>query len=235
MLPAGRPMLRSTRTSRRTTSTGTVRLNTTQSKQNIFNYQQDGDHQIRGEDFKQRRELPLAIPGKHNQLNGIMALTAALRIAQIAPPDSVRALSTFAGLPHRLECIAENGEQRFYNDSKSTVPEATELAVQAFPKPSKVHLIAGGYDKGIDLAPIAHLASKIAGLYTIGTTASAIAAKATSNTNVYGCETLDRAVERAMQAMEADHILLQALASARFSQERHDHFGYWPRRHRQSA
>ncbi len=187
------------------------------SKQNIFRYQQSGDHQIRGEDFKQRRELPLVIPGKHNQLNGMLALTAALRIASVPPPESAKALSTFPGLPHRLERVAQHGGMQFYNDSKSTLPEATVLAVQSFARPSKLHVIVGGYDKGIDLSPIAQLGPRVARLYGIGATAGSIAETAQPG-SVVVCETIDVAVRQASEAMESDHVLLLSPGCASWDQ-----------------
>ena len=42
---------------------------------------------------------------------------------------------------------------RFVNDSQGTQPDAVVAALRAFPAP--VVLIAGGRDKGIDLAPLA--------------------------------------------------------------------------------
>src|SRR5262249_47267385 len=57
------------------------------------------------------------------------------------------------GLPHRLQLVGETEGRAFYNDSKATTPEASLLALDAFRVP--VVLLAGGYDKGIDLAGLA--------------------------------------------------------------------------------
>ncbi|MGI9614106.1 MAG: UDP-N-acetylmuramoyl-L-alanine--D-glutamate ligase [Acidimicrobiales bacterium] len=59
--------------------------------------------------------------------------------------DAVR---LFAGLPHRLELVGEWDGIVWYNDSKATVPQATEAAVMGF---DSVVLIAGGKNKGLAL------------------------------------------------------------------------------------
>ena len=74
--------------------------------------------------------------------------------------------------------MGEHEGRRFFNDSKSTTPRATTLAVEAFGDPRRIHLIAGGYDKGLDLAGIAAIAGRLAGLYTIGATGRRLAAAA---------------------------------------------------------
>ncbi|MCZ6835367.1 MAG: UDP-N-acetylmuramoyl-L-alanine--D-glutamate ligase [Planctomycetota bacterium] len=197
-----------------------------ESKENIFRYQESDGARITSELFHQRRKLPLKIPGDHNQLNGQFAIMAALKAANVLPSDSAPRLATFEGLPHRLQLVAQHGEQQFFNDSKSTTPQATVLAVQAFKKPSKIHLIVGGYDKKIDLSPIAALTPKIAGLYTIGATGEALAQKAESIGNeasvgeghVAHCEALEVAIEQAKQRMEDDHILLLSPGCASWDQ-----------------
>src|SRR5690606_28953739 len=111
----------------------------------------------------------------------------------------------------------------FYNDSKSTTPNATRLAVAAFDGPQggaqRIHLIAGGYDKGIDLAPIAALAARLGGLYTIGATGERIAAQARSFASTAQCHgTLERAVAAALDAMKPGDILLLSPGCASWDQ-----------------
>ncbi len=65
------------------------------------------------------------------------------------------ALSSFMGLPHRMELVGEYKGVRFFNDSKATNVDATRLALRGFHggKPS-VHLIMGGRDKGAPYSPL---------------------------------------------------------------------------------
>ena len=93
----------------------------------------------------------MKISGRHNHINACAA--AALALCGGAAPERIGSgLCVFGGLPHRLEYIAGINGVAFYNDSKSTTAESIECAVNAFD--SKVHLIAGGKDKGCDFSVI---------------------------------------------------------------------------------
>lgn len=187
-------------------------------------------------------EVPsLPIPGGHNRLNAILALAAARAAAPGIPAD---ALASFRGLPHRLELVHVSGGVRFFNDSKSTTPEATLLAVAAFdedaaqtPLPfggedvdaqhrqargaSRVHLIVGGYDKGSDLTPIARLAPRLAGLYCIGKTGPTIVASARSDAPgapAFDCGALERAMETIATRVKRGDIVLLSPGCASWDQ-----------------
>lgn len=128
--------------------------------------------------------IELAIAGPHQRRNARLALAAIAAIAELdrRPPIARerlhRLMGTFPGLPHRLaEVPGPSGiDVRFIDDSKSTTPEATLLAVDSLGDRSRIHLVAGGHDKGADLAPIATLAPSLSGLYAIGATATRLAA-----------------------------------------------------------
>ncbi|MDR0330683.1 MAG: UDP-N-acetylmuramoyl-L-alanine--D-glutamate ligase [Chitinispirillales bacterium] len=94
----------------------------------------------------------MKITGKHNHINACAAAAVALA-AGVGPRRIGDGLCAFAGLPHRLEHVGDLDGISFYNDSKSTTAESIECAVCAFD--SKVHLIAGGKDKGCDFSVIA--------------------------------------------------------------------------------
>jgi UDP-N-acetylmuramoylalanine--D-glutamate ligase len=94
----------------------------------------------------------LALPGVHNFQNAMAATCTALVLGE-GPAEIEAGLTRFEGLPHRLQLVAEAGGKKFYNDSKATTPEATLLAIEAFRTP--VVLLAGGYDKGLELTGFA--------------------------------------------------------------------------------
>lgn len=153
----------------------------------------------------------LMLPGAHNAWNAGVAVEACLASdPTISREQAHAAAKTYTGLPHRLELAHTSNGVRWFNDSKSTTPEAALLAVRAFdpaPGASRVHLIAGGYDKGSDLASIGALAASIAGLYTIGATGPAIAAGAAGK--AIECGTLERAVAAAAaRARPGDVVVL---------------------------
>ncbi len=96
----------------------------------------------------------LAVPGRHNVDNAAAAAAAALALG-ICPETIGSALSAFKGLPDRLETVSDSDGIRWFNDSKSTTPQAGIVALQAF-RPGSVIAIVGGYDKGSDLNEFAH-------------------------------------------------------------------------------
>ncbi|MDE1919767.1 MAG: UDP-N-acetylmuramoyl-L-alanine--D-glutamate ligase [Patescibacteria group bacterium] len=89
----------------------------------------------------------LLIPGMHNRYNAALALAAA-RALHIEDAISRDALRTFAGVPGRLEFIAEKNGVKIYNDTTATTPEATLVALSALPAERTV-LIMGGADKNL--------------------------------------------------------------------------------------
>src|SRR3989344_8868916 len=62
-------------------------------------------------------------------------------------------------LPHRLEFVGEVSRIRFYNDSLSTIPEATVEALSALGR-NVATLIAGGFDRGLDYSILGEAIAK---------------------------------------------------------------------------
>jgi UDP-N-acetylmuramoylalanine--D-glutamate ligase len=84
-------------------------------------------------------------------------------------------LTSFAGVAHRLEPIAEINGVGWVNDSKATNVASTIVALRSYP--GGVHLIAGGRGKGQDFSPLAPLvAERCVAVYLIGEAAGEIAA-----------------------------------------------------------
>jgi UDP-N-acetylmuramoylalanine--D-glutamate ligase len=83
--------------------------------------------------------------GEHNWQNACAAITAAWQVTKdVAAMHQV--LTTFTGLEHRLEFVRTVDDVAYYDDSFGTMPEAAEVAIQAFTQPKVV--ILGGSDKG---------------------------------------------------------------------------------------
>lgn len=126
----------------------------------------DGDDAVYFDGCAAQR-FPLAqwlpLPGAHNFQNALAAAGCAISLG--ASLTAVEAgLKSFQALPHRLQLVAEIDGRQFYDDSIATTPESVAAALQAFTAP--IILLAGGYDKGIDLTDFARL---------IGTRCKAIA------------------------------------------------------------
>lgn len=175
-------------------------------------------------------ELRLAIPGRHNRINATLAIVAA-EAAGVRRSDAIEALADFRSLPHRLQRVCERDGVGYVNDSKATTPEATVLALDSFDL-GQVHLIVGGYDKKSDLSEMARRAAeRCAGIYAIGQTGEAIAARAAragrelaeGSGKARRCEvqlsrTLDAAVAAARRAAWPGQVVLLSPGCASWDQ-----------------
>ncbi len=178
-------------------------------KELLFVHQTEGDTALTQDSDSSFEGL--AVLGKHNERNAAVALLAV--VAAGAELNLARVgIQQFCGLPHRLQLV----HHRCYNDSKSTTPSATKLAVDSFDDPSKVHLIVGGYDKKVDLRVLANQSKRVARMYAIGATQKAIAALATSDVDCF--DSLESAVTTAKQNMEDGDVLLLSPGCASWDQ-----------------
>jgi UDP-N-acetylmuramoylalanine--D-glutamate ligase len=100
-------------------------------------------------------DLILLVPGEHNRLNAALAFEA-LRAMSLTSEEIVQGLSTFAGLPGRLEFLREVNGVKIYNDNNATTPAATLTGLRALGDENKknVVLIMGGADKTIDMGEL---------------------------------------------------------------------------------
>ncbi len=98
-------------------------------------------------DFKNR----VYLPGDHNLMN-IMAAICVAKVMDVPDSDIYQSVMSFKGLKHRMELVGTYKGIIFYNDSISTIPQATILAVQSLKNVDT--LILGGKDRGIDYSPL---------------------------------------------------------------------------------
>ena len=148
-------------------------------------------------------ELPRAQP--HDVSNALAAAAAAS--AAGATLEGMRAaLMGFEGLPHRLELVAAAGGIRWFDDSKATNPHAAAAAVAGFPS---AVLIAGGRNKGLDLAALAAGADGIRAVIAIGEAAGEVTAAFEGLRPVRQAHSMDEAVLlAAAAACSGDAVLL---------------------------
>jgi UDP-N-acetylmuramoylalanine--D-glutamate ligase len=184
----------------------------------------DADVTVRGGGIWWRGEPLLAVgevrlPGRHNRDNAMAA--AAVALARGIDPDAVRAgLRSFAGVPHRLESIAERDGIAFVNDSKATNVASTLVALRSYA--GGVHLIAGGVTKEQDFAPLAPLvAERCASVQLIGEGAGEIAAAlAATGVPLHDAGDLPHALAGARAAARRGEVVLLSPACASFDQYR---------------
>jgi UDP-N-acetylmuramoylalanine--D-glutamate ligase len=108
-----------------------------------------------------------ALAGKHNAQNAAAAY-AATRALGVDQRIIAQALTTFAGLPHRLERSGQIDGVRFINDSKATNANAAAQALAVYPR---VYWIAGGVAKEGGIEDLAPFFPRIAKAYLIGQSA----------------------------------------------------------------
>ena len=139
--------------------------------------------------------------------NALAAIAVALLFG--VAPDGIRAAAAaFTGVEHRLEPVGVIDGVRFINDSQGTQPDAVAAALRAFDPP--IVLIAGGRDKGIDLAALAPVvAERAVAAVLIGESGPALEAsfRAAGLARTERAGDLDDAVRR------ADAIAREALAA----------------------
>lgn len=87
----------------------------------------------------------IKVPGQQNVENALAAIATA-KILGKSNLAITNVLETFTGVRHRLQFVLEAEGRKFYNDSKATDIEATQVALEGFNQP--VVLLAGGLDRG---------------------------------------------------------------------------------------
>lgn len=103
------------------------------------------------------REDELQIPGTHNVVNVLGALSLAAP-AGLDPRAVREAIISFKGVEHRLEPVATVNGVLYINDSIATAPDRTMAALDAMAGRGRLIFILGGYDKKL---PFDELAAKL--------------------------------------------------------------------------
>jgi UDP-N-acetylmuramoylalanine--D-glutamate ligase len=186
----------------------------------------DGDHHIVGErdgDDDRRRfasaagayasvaSLQRRFP--HDLSNALAAAAACIESGLVAPDRIDDGLSAFRVPPHRIEPVGSAEGVEWFNDSKATSPHAALTAIRSF---ESLVLIAGGRNKGLDLASLASESSRIRAVVAIGESADEIGAAFSGLCPVLRAGSMGEAVEAARTAARPGDAVLLSPACASF-------------------
>ena len=167
---------------------------------------------IREEDLMATSDL--ALPGRHNLYNSLASAIVA-RAMEIRSDVVRESLTSFEGVPHRLETVRTVHGVVFVNDSKATNVNAVWYALESFS--GDVVLIAGGRDKGNDYEPLKRLVTdKVKGIVAIGEGAETIERELGPHAQGFAhAESMEEAIQYArLMAEPGDTVLLSPACSS---------------------
>jgi len=157
------------------------------------------------------------LPGTHNWQNAALAYAAVKPLVKDARLI-VAAITSFPGLPHRIEDVGRIGKVRFINDSKATNAEAAERALVCFPD---IFWIAGGRAKDGGIEGLKPHFGRVRKAYLIGEAAEPFAHTLGSTVREIS-GTLEKAVTSAFADAQnsniASPVVLLSPACASFDQ-----------------
>ncbi len=140
---------------------------------------EDGWYVFRGFDGRKTRICradQTLIPGDHNREN-VLAAIAATSLVGVQPETMTRVISSFPGVAHRLQYVAEFNGVRYINDSIATAPERMMAALKVYEQQQQpLVLIAGGRDKHLPWEECAErIVRQVHGLVLLGEATELIA------------------------------------------------------------
>ena len=143
-----------------------------------------------------------------------MCAALAAILAGVAPEKLEKVVKKFAGVEHRLEWVREVSGINFINDSKGTNCAASITALNACKEP--LILIAGGRDKGTDLADwVETIRKKAYGVILFGEAKNRFRAALEGVVPLKVAQNLEQSVNIAYEwAKDGDTILLSPACSS---------------------
>ncbi|MBQ7906829.1 MAG: UDP-N-acetylmuramoyl-L-alanine--D-glutamate ligase [Clostridia bacterium] len=150
--------------------------------------------------------------GDFNIKNVLCAVAATYDLVGIEP--ILRALSTFGGVKHRMETVAEINGVSFVDSSIDSTPDRTKCTLSAFDR-SRVIAIMGGYDKNLKYDSLKDATNGLYALVVMGENRDKILAKQNAS-RVFTVNTMDEAVKLAFSLARVGDTVLLSPASASF-------------------
>ena len=158
----------------------------------------------------------IRLRGAHN-IQNVLASVLSAKLMGVDNDSIKNAISTFAGLPHRLEEVREVNGVLYVNDSKATTPDSVIKALDSFDE--SIVLIAGGSSKNNDFSELAkHLNGKVRKLILIGETSADIANAALDEgySDIVFASSLKEAVDIAQKVAKKGDVVLLSPGCASF-------------------
>ncbi|OOE81325.1 UDP-N-acetylmuramoyl-L-alanine--D-glutamate ligase [Salinivibrio sp. ML198] len=154
----------------------------------------------------------LGLVGRHNVANGLAAMALADSVG-ISQQGQKAALSTYAGLPHRCQKVAEHQGVLWVNDSKATNVASTLAALDGLDLDGRLHLLVGGDGKGADFRALQPALAKLSvSLYCFGKDKAQLAQL---DKQAHCVDTLQQAMTAAANQVTAgDMVLLSPACSS---------------------
>jgi len=157
--------------------------------------------------------------GRHNVENVLAACAVAAGMG--VPVSAIReAVTSFRGLPHRLELAAVVNGVSYYNDSIATTPERSTAALRSFDAPLVV--LAGGRDKHLPWDQWVDEVSKRSRCVVLfGEAGPTIAAHLIrAGVSFWLCDTLEEAVAQAQALARPGDVVLMSPGGTSFDEFR---------------
>jgi UDP-N-acetylmuramoylalanine--D-glutamate ligase len=140
-----------------------------------------------------------------HDLSNALAAAAAAEAAGAATSAVAAALEGFEGLAHRVSRVGERDGVVWFDDSKATTPHAVAAAVSGF---GSVVLVAGGRNKGVDLAVLGRLAPPVRAVVGIGEAGPDVVAALADVPGVVATSMEEAVASAARLAQPGDAVLL---------------------------
>lgn len=175
--------------------------------------------------------IETTLKGKHNLSNILVCLTI-VKILGLDINLAVAAISSFHGLPHRMEYVGTYDGILFYDDSIATSIPSVIFAVESLEKVDTI--IIGGMDRGIDYEPLISFldSSTVENIILLPATNQRIHKlflEKNSLKNIYVVSDMEEAIKISKEKTRKNKICLLSPAAASYGfyknfEERGNHF-----------
>lgn len=112
-------------------------------------------------------KIPNEYLSRPHNLNNVAVTLEIVRALKLDVKAAIKAMEGFKGLPHRQQELGIKNDILYVDDSIATTPQAAIAAMDVY-KGRPLTLIVGGYDRGVDYAPLVDYIHKNRNLLVVG-------------------------------------------------------------------